>query len=94
MRVRIEQGPNPYGGHHHRIFVDDKELEEVTDIQVAIPLDDVPRVQVELNIGPGFEFTAADARVNVHAVVLPGYQLIEEARPDGVKVYWCAEWQK
>ena len=90
-KVKIEQFAHDakYGiaGYGCRIWVDDKELQEVSDIKVDIPVDGILQVSVRMNVTESLIIQADNALLKVELVVPPGYILTESLGADGAKRY-------
>ena len=83
--VMVEQ--YPHGGF--KVEVDGREMQEVRDIVIRIPVDGVATLATEVNVTRDFTFIGG-AQVHVVAHVFPGWRLVEQDLGGGLR-WWRAE---
>lgn len=82
MNIKII-GPATTGlAHGTRVFVDGRELEELSDISLHFPVDGVVALCVRQNVTEQFVYEG-NASLIVTPVVLPGFELVATPQPDG-----------
>jgi hypothetical protein len=84
MKVRIM---SPGIGYGTRLWFNDQEVLDVSNIEVSIPVDGVVRTTVEQLASDGLELTADDSQVVLNLRTFPGFEIQQTDNPDGTRTF-------
>lgn len=70
-----------------RVYLDGRQLTDVVSYGVSADVDNVVQAKVEMLVSEELNLELADAAVEITFKVPEGWQVVEESRPDGSRVF-------